>query len=130
MGVRSSTLRKYMEVLQSEGYEFKKNSRGRREYTEYDVMLLEKLIELSNHDGMMLDKAAKVIANQLGSTAAEKASQETNIIPCHIKLIFQEQYSPMMEQISQEQQRLLLEVERRLGDCIDQKNKLLEESMK
>jgi len=46
-----------MEVLQREGYTVKKDKRGRREYTEYDVMVLEKLIELSKHDGMTLEKA-------------------------------------------------------------------------
>ncbi|MGG8364915.1 DUF3967 domain-containing protein, partial [Bacillus cereus] len=40
LGVSGSTLRKYSDVLEREGYEVRKNSRGRREYTEFDVVLL------------------------------------------------------------------------------------------
>lgn len=48
--VSNSKLRKYMEALQREGYKGKKDKRRRTEYTEYDVMVLEKLVELSRHD--------------------------------------------------------------------------------
>ena len=43
--VKESTLRKYVDVSQREGYEIKKDKRGRREY---DVMLLEKLLEFKS----------------------------------------------------------------------------------
>lgn len=65
LGISDSTLRKYMEVLQREGFAVKKDNRGRRQYTEYDVMVIEKLTELSKHDGMTLEKAAKMIAQRL-----------------------------------------------------------------
>lgn len=58
LGISDSTLRKYMEVLQREKFVVKKDNRGRRQYTEHDVMLIEKLIELSKHDGMTLERAA------------------------------------------------------------------------
>jgi DNA-binding transcriptional MerR regulator len=66
LGLSGSTLRKYSDVLEREGYDVKKNSRGRREYTEFDVLLIEQLVELSKQDGMTLEKAAKMIANQFG----------------------------------------------------------------
>ncbi len=37
LGISDSTLRKYMEVLQREGFAVKKDNRGRRQYTEHDV---------------------------------------------------------------------------------------------
>ncbi|HDR3908608.1 MerR family transcriptional regulator [Bacillus cereus group sp. N17] len=64
LGVNSSTLRKYSDVLEREGYEIRKNSRGRREYTEFDVVLLQHLVELSKEDGMTLEKAAKLIVKE------------------------------------------------------------------
>jgi len=80
--VNDSTLRKYVEVLQRESYIIKKNKQGKREYTVYDVMVLEKLIELSKHDGMTLEKAAKLNTQQLGNidtNAKTEESQETDI---------------------------------------------------
>ncbi|WP_170957400.1 hypothetical protein [Bacillus thuringiensis] len=35
---------------------------NRREYTEKEMMVIGKLIELSKHNGMTLEKAAKIIA--------------------------------------------------------------------
>ncbi|MEB8664640.1 MerR family transcriptional regulator, partial [Bacillus cereus] len=47
LGVSGSTLRKYSDVLEREGYDVRKNNRGRREYSEFDVVLIEQLVELS-----------------------------------------------------------------------------------
>lgn len=56
-----STLRKYSDVLEREGYDVRKNSRGGREYSDFDVVLIEQLVELSKQCGMTLEKAAKII---------------------------------------------------------------------
>lgn len=64
LGISDSTLRKYMEVLQREGFTVKKDKRGRREYSEGDIMVIERLIELSKHDGMTLEKAAKMMRSK------------------------------------------------------------------
>ncbi|PFR68929.1 hypothetical protein COK29_26410, partial [Bacillus cereus] len=61
LGVSGSTLRKYSDVLEREGYKVKKNSRGRREYTEFDVALIEQLVDLSKRDVMTLEKAARML---------------------------------------------------------------------
>ncbi len=50
-----------MEVLQCEGFTIKKDNRGRRQYTDNDIMVIEKLIELSKYDarkGSEDDRAA------------------------------------------------------------------------
>ncbi|PEA06298.1 hypothetical protein CON38_26935, partial [Bacillus cereus] len=75
LGVSGSTLRKYSDVLEREGYDVRKNSRGRREYTEFDVLLIEQLVELSKQDGMTLEKAAKMIAKQFGIDSKKEESQ-------------------------------------------------------
>lgn len=61
-----------MDVLEREGYEVRKNSRGRREYTEFDVVLLQYLVELSKEDGMTLEKAAKLIVKEYGILIRKK----------------------------------------------------------
>ncbi|MGF2716169.1 DUF3967 domain-containing protein [Bacillus cereus] len=130
LGVSGSTLRKYSDILEREGYDAKKNSRGRREYTEFDVLLIEKLVELSKQDGMTLEKAAKMIAKQFGIDNKMEESQGTDAIPYQMQYQFQQQYSAMIEEINKVQQANLLEMEKRLGDRIDQRNKLIEDDMK
>ncbi|MDA1872020.1 DUF3967 domain-containing protein [Bacillus thuringiensis] len=130
LGISGSTLRKYSDVLEREGFDVRKNSRGRREYTEFDVVLIEQLIELSKQDGMTLEKAAKMIAKQFGIDNKKEESQGTNLVPYQMQYQFQQQYSAMIEEINKVQQANLLEVEKRLGDRIDQRNTLIEEDMK
>ncbi|MEN1938995.1 DUF3967 domain-containing protein [Paenibacillus sp. 102] len=128
LGISDSTLRKYMEVLQREGYTVKKDKRGRREYTEYDVMVLEKLIELSKHDGMTLEKAAKMIAQQLeiaDTNAKTEESQETDIIPFHIQQQLQQQYSVMAQEMNQS----MLAMEKRLSEQAKQSNEEIKASV-
>lgn len=132
LGVSGSTLRKYSDVLEREGYEVRKNSRGRREYTEFDVVLIEQLVELSKQDGMTLEKAAKMIAKQFGIANKKEESQGTDPVPYQMQyqFQFQQQYSAMIEEINKVQQANLIEMEKRLGDRIDQRNKLIEEDIK
>ncbi|MFJ6194031.1 DUF3967 domain-containing protein [Bacillus thuringiensis] len=130
LGISGSTLRKYSDVLEREGFDVRKNTRGRREYTEFDVVLIEQLVELSKQDGMTLEKAAKMIAKQFGIDNKKEESQGTDLVPYQMQYQFQQQYSAMIEEINKVQQANLLEMEKRLGDRIDQRNKLIEEDMK
>ncbi|MCU5019641.1 DUF3967 domain-containing protein [Bacillus paranthracis] len=130
LGVKGSTLRKYSDVLEREGYDVRKDSRGRREYTEFDVVLIEQLVELSKQDGMTLEKAAKMIAKQFGIANKKEESLGTDPVPYQMQYQFQQQYSAMIEEINKVQQANLLEMEKRLGERIDQKNKLIEEDIK
>ncbi|MCR6856617.1 DUF3967 domain-containing protein [Paenibacillus jamilae] len=130
LGVKGSTLRKYSDVLEREGYDVRKNSRGRREYTEFDIVIIEQLVELSKQDGMTLEKAAKMIAKQFGISNKKEESLDTDPVPYQMQYQFQQQYSVMIEEINKVQQANLLEMEKRLSNHIDQKNKLIEEDIK
>ncbi|AWC31017.1 DUF3967 domain-containing protein [Bacillus cytotoxicus] len=130
LGVSSSTLRKYSDVLEREGYVVKKNGRGRREYTDFDILLIEKLVELSREDGMTLEKSAKLIVQQFGIDNKKEDTQGSDSLPYQTQIQFQQQYSAMIEEINKMQQANLLEMEKRLGERIDQKNKLIMEDMK
>ncbi|PGV21855.1 DNA-binding protein [Bacillus cereus] len=63
LGIQSSTLRKYADVLEKEGYTFIKNERGHRKYRESDVMVLRKIINLKNDTDMTLENATKQIVS-------------------------------------------------------------------
>lgn len=58
MKIKESTLRKYSLLLESYGYEFKKNDRKQRYYTDQDVIVLQKLVTLKDN-GMTLEESAK-----------------------------------------------------------------------
>lgn len=81
-------------------------------------MVLEKL---SKHDGMLLGKAAKLIAKQIEHIHVEQKSEETGLIPYHIQQQLHQQYSVMMEKLSQEQKKNLFGMEKRLSERIDPK---------
>lgn len=128
LGISDSTLRKYMEVLQREKFVVKKDNRGRRQYTEHDVMVIDKLIELSKHDGMTLEKAAKMIAQRLeiaNPNAETEESQETELIPFHIQQQLQQQYSVMAQEMNQS----IASMERRLSEQAKQSNEEIKASI-
>lgn len=127
LGVSGSILRKYSDVLEREGYEVRKNSRGRREYAEFDVVFLEHLVDLSTEDGMTLEKAAKLIVKEYGITNKKEETEEVSPMPYHVQYQLHEQYSAMVAELNRMQQANLLEMEKRLSDCIDQRNALIEE---
>ncbi|MEC0077475.1 DUF3967 domain-containing protein [Bacillus anthracis] len=63
LGIQSSTLRKYADVLEKEGYTFIKNERGHRKYKESDVMVFRKVINLKSDTDMTLENATKQIVS-------------------------------------------------------------------
>ena len=128
--VSGSTLRKYTDVLQREGYDIKKNRRGRREYTEYDVMLIERIVELSKADGMTLEKAAKMIVTKLGYVSEVKQEKEEGVLPFYVQQILQERDSAIIERITQVQQARFLEIEQRLTEKLEEKNRYIEADLK
>ncbi|OTY60374.1 DUF3967 domain-containing protein [Bacillus thuringiensis] len=128
LGISDSTLRKYMEVLQREGFAVKKDNRGRRQYTDSDIMIIEKLIELSKHDGMTLEKAAKMIAQQIEKVnpdLIQEEAEETDLVPFHIKQQLQEQYSVMAQEMNQS----MLAMEKRLSEQAKQSNEEIKASV-
>ncbi|KAA1803418.1 hypothetical protein FXB61_005899 [Bacillus cereus] len=63
LGIQSSTLRKYADVLEKEGYTFIKNERGHRKYRESDVIVFRKVINLKSDTDMTLENATKQIVS-------------------------------------------------------------------
>ncbi|MGX5598637.1 DUF3967 domain-containing protein [Bacillus cereus] len=128
LGISDSTLRKYMEVLQREKFIVKKDNRGRRQYTDNDIMVIEKLIELSKHDGMTLEKAAKMIAQQIEKVnpdLIQEEAEKTDLVPFHIKQQLQEQYSVRAQEMNQS----MLAMEKRLSEQAKQSNEEIKASL-
>jgi DNA-binding transcriptional MerR regulator len=61
--VKESTLRKYVNILESAGYVFSKNNRGHRQYKEKDVIALKRFIAASERPDMTLETASEQIVS-------------------------------------------------------------------
>ncbi|MED0958283.1 DUF3967 domain-containing protein [Bacillus paramycoides] len=126
--VSDSTLRKYVEVLQRESYIIRKNKQGKREYSEGDIIVIERLIEISKHDGMTLEKAAKMIAQQIEKVNPDlikEEPEEASLIPFHIQEQLQQQYSVMAQEMNQG----MLAMEQRLSEQAKRSNEEIKTSI-
>jgi len=118
LGIQSSTLRKYADVLEKEGYTFIKNERGHRKYRESDVMVFRRVINLKNDTDMTLENATKQIVSwhqgvevlPLERHDVERY-EESNFNATPLQTMIQEQ-----KEIIEKQNDLLQELTKRLMD--------------
>ncbi|HDR6219262.1 DUF3967 domain-containing protein [Bacillus cereus group sp. MYBK249-1] len=118
LGIQSSTLRKYADVLEKEGYTFIKNERGHRKYRESDVMVFRRVIHLKNDTDMTLENATKQIVSwhqgvevlPLERHDVERY-EEPNFNATPLQTMIQEQ-----KEIIEKQNDLLQELTKRLMD--------------
>ncbi|MDP7981418.1 DUF3967 domain-containing protein [Bacillus sp. WLY-B-L8] len=118
LGIQSSTLRKYADVLEKEGYTFLKNDRGHRKYRESDVMVFRKLILLKSDTDMTLESATKqVVAWHQGIEVLPLESYEierhedTDFNATALQSMIQEQ-----SEVIEKQNELLQELTKRLAE--------------
>jgi len=65
LDISPSTLRKYSLLLEENGIEFKRNAKNSRQFTSQDVITLQNFITLIKTDGMTVEDAASIIANNI-----------------------------------------------------------------
>ncbi|EOO04853.1 DNA-binding protein [Bacillus cereus str. Schrouff] len=94
------------------------------------MVILQQLVELSKEDGIILEKAAKLIVKEYGTANKKEETEEANSMPYHVQHQLHQQYSAMVAELNRVQQANLLEMEKRLSDRIDQRNTLMEEDMR
>ncbi|MFZ3578265.1 hypothetical protein [Virgibacillus sp. DJP39] len=61
LNIKESTLRKYVLLLEDEGYKYHKNELGHRGYYENDVISLKKLLEIKEFPEMTLKRSASAV---------------------------------------------------------------------
>jgi DNA-binding transcriptional MerR regulator len=123
LGIQSSTLRKYADVLEKEGYTFIKNDRGHRKYRESDVMVFRKVINLKNDTYMTLENATKQIVSwhqgvevlPLERHEIERY-EESDFNDITLQTMIQEQ-----KEVIEKQNYLLEDLNKRLVDHQDQR---------
>jgi DNA-binding transcriptional MerR regulator len=64
LGIAESTVRKYCQVLEEKGYQFRRDETGTRIYTDHDQVALLELIKLRKEAKMALDVAADIVVTR------------------------------------------------------------------
>ena len=62
LDVKESVFKKYVSLIEKEGFVFQKNAQGHRMFSELDIQTLETFIKLSRYDGVTLESVAKKVA--------------------------------------------------------------------
>ncbi|MED1467574.1 MerR family transcriptional regulator [Bacillus salipaludis] len=78
--INSSTLRKYANLLEKQGYHIHRNTRGHRGFFDQDVNILRQLIEVSQQEDMTLERAVEAaIASVSDPKKSDTASEPVEI---------------------------------------------------
>jgi DNA-binding transcriptional MerR regulator len=77
-GLKESLYKKYITALEKEGYIFQKNQQGHRIFSDEDIEILEKFLELIRYDGMTIDSVAKKIGKMKGHDGMTEQIQDSH----------------------------------------------------
>lgn len=111
LDVSTSTLRKYSLLLEENGIEFKRNAKNSRQYTDKDVITLQKFITLVKTDGMTVEDAAFAVS---GSIFNKKRTDESSVIESDM-----ERYNDDMAAVIVSEVKALKEVIKEQQEIID-----------
>ena len=78
LGLKDSVFKKYIYLLEKEGYVFQRNNKGHRIFTEDNIKTLEVFLELSRYDGVTLESVAKKIAEMNGHDGMQDSKSESH----------------------------------------------------
>lgn len=73
LDIGTSTLRKYSLLLEDNGVTFKRNAKNSRQYTESDVITLQRMITLMKTDGVTVENAAYAVSLKVEDDPVETA---------------------------------------------------------
>jgi DNA-binding transcriptional MerR regulator len=73
LDIKTSTVRKYVLILEAKGYIFLKNEKGHRLYTDTDVTYMREYKQIIDK-GITLDEAAKLIAQRFIKEDSERST--------------------------------------------------------
>ncbi|WP_170958677.1 DUF3967 domain-containing protein [Bacillus wiedmannii] len=65
LGMSPSTVKKYYLLVEQHGYRFKRSQEGHVLFTENDIQLFKKLIQVKNQKGMTLPKAVEQVISSI-----------------------------------------------------------------
>ncbi|WP_226530890.1 DUF3967 domain-containing protein [Metabacillus niabensis] len=111
--IKDSVFKKYISILEKEGYFIQKNQQGHRLFTDEDISTLEKFIELSKYNGMTLESVAKMIGNTKQKSNSHDVIEENKqsydvmtLITTAVTTALEEQAKQHSAQLQQMQEQL------------------------
>lgn len=111
--IKDSVFKKYISILEKEGYFIQKNQQGHRLFTDEDIGTLEKFIELSKYNGMTLESVAKMIGNTKQKSNSHDVIEENKqsydvmtLITTAVTTALEEQAKQHSAQLHQMQEQL------------------------
>lgn len=147
LNLTESVFKKYIILLERQGYTVERNRQGHRLFNAEDLENFEKFLELSRYDGLTLENAAKMVVDSLPENKKESGHHNVitndedghNVMTLVTKLLaeqerqlthkFELQAQQMRDQLTQmekNQNELLLEIR----DKLDKQNETIAEEKK
>jgi DNA-binding transcriptional MerR regulator len=147
LGMSPSTVKKYYLLIEQHGYRFRRTQQGQVMFTDYDVQLFRKLIQLKNEPGMTLQKAVEKVMSLITditvATDTTDMSDTKDIVDPTTMTVITEDLNQLKEilakqhellQIQQQQiNKLIQEQEKnqkRLESGVSERDKLLMQSIR
>lgn len=130
LNVKSSTVRKYAQVLEKAGYKFLKNEHGYRGYYDKDVIAMRQLMDYSKNPAMTLEDSAKAVVSTDNGVDISRVDTEDKVIQEPVQSydeLLQEfkEYKAQQMDFNQKQ----MEFNQKLIEKIDQRDKYIAESL-
>ncbi|MFJ7832604.1 hypothetical protein ACIQXU_20740 [Peribacillus sp. NPDC097284] len=105
LGLKDSAFKKYIYLLEKEGYLIKRNNKGHRIFTEDNIKTLEMFLELSRYDGVTLESVAKKVAEMNHHNGMTESKPESHDGMTLISTLLKEQQQQFeIQRLKQEEQ--------------------------
>ncbi|RAS91850.1 hypothetical protein A3863_04530 (plasmid) [Priestia endophytica] len=134
LNLKDSVFKKYIALLEKEGYVIQRNGQGHRLYSEEDVETLEMFMELIKYDGMTLESVAKKIGNSRGHKITVEDKEESYDVMTLVSSLLEEQKKQFEERtqklLEQQEIRFLKKIEEIEEKSTENRDKLLIESIR
>jgi DNA-binding transcriptional MerR regulator len=129
LDLKESVFKKYIGLLEREGYVVQKNQQGHRLFTDDDIKILESFIELSKYDGMTLESVAKQIGsvkkNEGHDAMIDKSYDVMTLVETAVSNALQKQEERFRQVLKQQD-----EFNKQLLERIDQQHSYIEGKLK
>lgn len=78
IGVAAPTVKKYYLLFERFGYRFKRSAQGQVIFSDFEINLFRKFIQLKNEKGVTVEMAAKAILREYGTTVTTDTTDVTD----------------------------------------------------
>ncbi|MEH6947704.1 hypothetical protein V7068_11655 [Bacillus sp. JJ634] len=125
LNIKDSVFKKYISLLEKEGYVFQKNPQGHRLFFNQDIKALEMFMEMSKYDGVTLEMAAKKISEMNGHDSISKEIQQPHDVMTLMTQLLEEQRITYEKQYKEQEQQFALKMQEVLEQKLEEQERRL-----